>query len=183
MGISGSAAAAYAALAAAAAGAATAAYGAHEQGVANANMGAYQAAVARNNETIAKGYAEAEIVKGQRLEEQKRRDTQSQISAIRAAEGASGLDVNSGSPLSLQSDTAMVGELDAQTIRNNAQRSAYGYQTEGLNYAARASMNDMESANAARAGNLGAWSSIIGGASSVSGKWSSFKTAGNFGTG
>lgn len=171
---------AYAALAASAVGAGTAAYGAYEQGVAGRQQAQYQAQVARNNQEVANQYAEAEVTKGRVLENQKRMDTQQREGAIRVAAGASGLDVNTGSPLRLQEDTAMLGEQDALTIRNNAERAAYGYHVEGMNYAGRAQMNDMEASNAARSGNLGAWSSIIGGASSTAGRWAGFKQAGVF---
>lgn len=155
-----------------------AAYSAHETGVAQAQANAYSAAVARNNQEIANQYATAELQKGAVMEQTKRQETAQREGAIRAAAGASGLDVNTGSPLRLQTDTAMLGEEDALTIRNNAERAAYGYRTEGLNYAARAQMNDMAGENALRSGSLGMWSSIIGAASSTSSRWAGFKQAG-----
>jgi hypothetical protein len=36
----------------------------------------------------------------------------------------------SGTPLNLLSDTAQIGEEDAQTIRNNAAREAWGYRNQ-----------------------------------------------------
>lgn len=172
---------AYVALIAAVAGAAVSAYSAHEQGVAQQNQANYQAAVARNNQTIANQYAQVEIQRGQVLEEQKREETAQRIGAVRAAAGANGLDVNTGSPLRLQEDTAKLGELDALTIRNNSQRAAYGYQVQGMNFGAQAGLLDSEASNAARAGNLGMWSSIMGGASSVGNKWAQFQNSGAIG--
>jgi hypothetical protein len=124
---------------------------------------------------LAEQYAQAETEKGQRLEEQKRLQTASQQGAIRAAAGASGLDVNDGSPVRLAGDTAALGELDALTIRNNAARSAFGYRVKGMDYAAQAELDNMSSEDAARSGELGMWGSIIGGASSVSDKWLGWK--------
>lgn len=171
------------AIAATAASAGVAAYGAHEQGVAAANQANYQAQVAVNNQKIASEYATSEIEKGQVLEQNKRTDTAARIGAERAAIGASGLDVNTGSALRLQVDTAAVGELDAQTIRNNSQRAAYGYEVQGMGYAANAGADDAAAQNASRFGALGAFSSIIGGASSVSNRWLGFQNAGIFGGG
>lgn len=170
----------YAAMAASAAGAAVSAYSAHQQAAAQQQAMAYQAAVAMNNKQIAEQYAEAEVQKGQRLEEAKRTETAQREGMVRAAVGASGIDVNSGSPLRLQADTAMTGDLDALTIRNNSMRAAYGYRVQGLSYASQASLDMMGAESAGRAGTLGQWSSIIGGASSVSDKWLSFRRQGIF---
>lgn len=48
-----------------------------------------------------------------------------------AAFGASGVDVSSGSPVDILSDTAAVGELDALTIRNNAEADAFSLRVAG----------------------------------------------------
>jgi hypothetical protein len=170
----------YIATAASIAGAGVAAYGAHESAVANQRAMQYQAAVAMNDQTIADQYATAEIQKGQVLEQEKRQETAQREGMIRAAAGGAGLDPNASnsSPLRLQSDTAMLGEQDALTIRNNAQRAAYGYQVQGLNYASQAQLDEMGASSASRAGALGEWSSIIGGASSVSDKWLRFRDSG-----
>ncbi len=172
---------AVASMAATATGAVVSARGAREQANAAAAQANYQAAVARNNQTIASQYAQAEIQRGQVLEQNKRMETAQRESAIRAAVGASGLDPNSGTPLRLQSDAAMVGEQDALTLRANAARAAYGYTVEGLDFGARASLLDSEAENASRAGSLGMWSSIIGGAASVSDKWLSYRRNGFLG--
>jgi len=169
---------AYAALAASAAATATSAYSAYSQGQAQQRAANYQAAVALNNQKIAQGYAQAEVEKGKRLEEAKRLQTADVQGKVRAAVGASGLEVNAGSPVRLQADTARLGELDAQTIRNNSQRAAYGYTVQGLNYSAQAGLDEMTANDASRAGALGAFSSIIGGASGVSDKWLKYRTAG-----
>lgn len=154
------------------------AYSAYSAGQARKDAMQYQAAVARNNEIIAGEYAKYETLRGQRLEESKRLETAQRQSAIRATVAAGGLDVDSGSPVRLQEDTALLGEYDALTIRSNAERTAMGYRVQGMNYAAQAQMNMMEAESASRAGTLGAWSSIVGGASSVAGKWDKWKSGG-----
>ena len=153
------------------AGAAMSAYGSYESGQAQRNQALYQSAVATNNQTIANQYAQTEIQRGQVLEQEKREQTAQMISSERATIGANGLDINTGSPLRLQESVAKLGELDAQTIRNNALRSAYGYQVQGMNFGAEAGLFDAEAANAARAGNLGMWSNIMAGASGTAFRW------------
>lgn len=172
---------AYAALAASAVGAGTAAYAAHAQGVAQRNAAQYQAQVALNNQKLAEQYAQVETQKGQRLEEAKRMQTAQVEGNVRAAAGAAGVEVNAGSPVRLQEDAARLGELDAQTIRNNSARAAYGYRVQGMSYAGQAQLDEMTASDASSAGSLGAFSSIIGGASSVSDKWLKYKQAGVFG--
>lgn len=44
--------------------------------------------------------------------------------------GASGIDMTNGSSLDVRSDSAMMSELDALTIRNNAMREAWGHRHE-----------------------------------------------------
>lgn len=145
------------------------AYGAKKAGDNAQDQANYQAMVARNNAVIAAQYATAERQKGQVLEDAKRMETAQRVSAVRAAGGSSGLDVNSGSALDLQADTARLGELDALTIRNNAARAAYGYETQGVNYNNQATLSNMAGNAAQEAGTIGMFSSVIGAASSYYG--------------
>jgi transposase len=156
-----------------------------QQGEANAAAARYQAAVARNNQIISEQNAIVETQKGQQMEAAKREQTAQATSMQRARLAAAGVALDSGSPVRIQEDIASLGELDALTIRNNAARAAYGYRSQGLNYAAQAGLDDMRSQNVSTAGTLGAFSSLIGGASSVSDKWLRFRNAGidGFGAG
>lgn len=154
---------------------------AHNQGVAAKQQADYSAQVARNNDLLAKQYAETERQKGAVAEQNKREETAQRVSIVRAVGAANGLDVNSGTPLDLQADTARMGELDALTIRNNAARNAYGYEVQGINFRNAATLDESRGRYATQAGNLGALSSIIGAASSVSGKWDGMKNSGAFG--
>jgi len=72
----------------------------------------------------------------------------------KAAEGAAGVDVNSGSAVRVQSDIAKVGMQDALTIRNNAYRRAYGYQVQGSQFGAQASMFSLQGKDAAITGGI-----------------------------
>lgn len=158
----------------------TSAAAAKQKGDAEAASAQYQAAVARNNEIVAKQNATYALQKGAAAEENKRMQMGQLIGQEKAKMGASGLQVESESGLRLYSDTAQLGTLDALTIRNNAAREAYGWESQGVNYASEAKLDEMRMRNAEEAGTMGAFSSIIGGASSVAGKWSSMQSAGAF---
>ncbi len=75
--------------------------------------------------------------------------------AQRAGYGASGADVNLGSAARTQEDTAFLTEMDMKTIRNNAQREAWGLKKQASNFRADASA-------ARTAGWLSLGSDIIG---------------------
>lgn len=138
----------------------------------------YKAAVARNNEIVAEQNAKYAEQKGQAGEEVKRQKTAQMIGQERAHMGASGLTVESESGVRLYGDTAQMGEIDALTIRNNSAREAYGWRSQGVNYEAEARLDEMRAKQAEEAGNLGVMSSLMGGASQVSDKWSQFSSAG-----
>ena len=148
--------------------------GSLKQASASQQMASYQAAVARNNQMIANQNATLALQQGQQKEAAQRQQTAQAISMDRAAASASGLDPNRGSPLRAQSDTASIGELNAQTIRQNAETQAWGYRNQGANFGAQAQLTQM-------GGQYGALSSIIGGASSVANKWLTYQNQGVFG--
>ena len=54
-------------------------------------------------------------------------------------------------------------------------RAAYGYQVQGSNFQAQAGLDSAAAANAGTAGTVNAFGSLLGGASQVAGKWSSFQ--------
>lgn len=154
------------------------AYGAQQQADAQAQAAQYQAQVALNNQKIAGQYAQQAIADGENKVAAKQQQTSQMIGAQRAAMAANGVQLDSGSPLRLQEDTAKLGNVDALTIRNNAAREAYGYQLQGVSYGQQAQLDEATASNAVTAGNLNMFSSIIGGAASLGSKWTTFKTSG-----
>lgn len=162
--------------AAAAGSAVIGAVGAYRQGEAQAQQARYQAAVARNNQIIAQQNAQLAKQQGAVKEQMEREKTAQTLGKQRAALAASGVTLDSGSPLRLQEDTARLGETDALTIRNNAARQAYGFQSQASDYGAQAGVDESSAENASTAGMFGVASSLIGGASSVSEKWAMYKT-------
>ncbi len=140
-----------------------------QQAAAQAGMANYQAQLARNNQMIAEGYAQRAQQQGQVDEQNQRFKTAAVLGNQRAALASQGGDVDSGSPLDIQADTARAGEYDAQTIRNSAALKAYGYRLQGYNSGADASRYDTQAANTMAALPFGIGSSLLGGAKSLSG--------------
>jgi hypothetical protein len=154
---------------------------ARQQADAQSRADQYQAAVAQQNQQIANQYAAMETARGEQLAQQKQTETAQRVGAVTATAGANGLDTGSGSALRLTNDTYAMGDLDARTIRYNAQKAAYGYQVQGTSYGNQANLDMMAANDASNAGNLGAFSAIINGGASVSDKWLRYKQVGALG--
>ena len=149
------------------------AMGKSQEASAQAGMANYQAQLARNNQMIAEGYAQRALQQGRADEQNQRLKAAALLGAQRAALASQGGDVDSGSPLDIQSDTARAGEYDAQAIRNNAALKAYGYRLQAANAGAEANLDDFKAANAMAALPYGIGSSLLGGAKSLAGALSS----------
>lgn len=140
----------------------------------------YQAAVARNNEIIAQQYAERTTRTGMAKAEQQDYRTQAILGTAKAAQAASGVDVNSGSALDVRKSIAEVGELDKETIMYNAANEAYGFKVKAAGFGADAQLDRMKADNAITAGDYAQASSFLSGVSSVSSKWLGYQQKGTF---
>lgn len=141
-----------------------------------AQMASYQAQVAKNNQIIAGYNATYAKEKGAREESAYKMKVSQTVEATRAAQGASGFDIGSPTFGNILASEAAVGKLDTLTIRNNAARSAYNFEVEGMNLGAQAKLYEMQASNAMISGMFGAASSLIGAFGSVSPKWSSWQS-------
>jgi hypothetical protein len=139
-----------------------------QSAVGQRRQGEYQAGVADLNAGLADQQAKDAIGRGAESEALSRQGTRQLIGAQRAALGASGVDLESGSALDLQKDAAGLGELDALHIRNNAAREARGYKIDALNYRSRAETARTTSRN-------GATSTLLTGAANMAGLYQSRK--------
>lgn len=135
----------------------------------------YQAAVARNNQTLAENAAKEALQAGQTREANARMASAQLRSRQRAVLASNGVDVNSGSALDTQTDTAALGELDALTIRSNAERDAVGYRNQGANFGGEAALAAARAANATTSGYFSAGGSLLTSAGNVAQKWYQFK--------
>jgi hypothetical protein len=165
----------------AAVGAMMSAYGMYQQGQQQAAMNEYQSAVASNNAIIANQQAQIQERSAQdaldrgRIEEQQHRLKVSQMmGSQRAATAANGILVDSGSASDILGDTAAMGEMDALTIRSNAEREAYSARIGAWNSQAKATqlmgdsaMYGVAASNASSNGAWGAGSSLLSSAGSI----------------
>jgi peptidyl-tRNA hydrolase len=142
-----------AALVVAAVGTAVSTYGAVQQGQ-NA-----KAAAKANADYQKKAAVSAENVGAQQAAD-KTLETRRVMGSQIASAGAGGIDPNTGSPLAIGTQTAQMGELDSLRIINNAQRTAWGYQTQ-------AGIDEWQGDKAATAGYFNAASTALGGASNA----------------
>lgn len=99
---------------------------------------------------------------------------------IRAAQGASGIDVGSGSSKDVRVSQEQLDRLDADTIRRNAARVAYGHSIEAAREEAQTELYRRASKDTIEGGKIKARASLISGASSVADK---FMQIGQFGLG
>lgn len=157
------------------------AIGQGQKAAAEAGMANYQAQVARNNQMIAEGYAQRAEQQGRVDEQQQRLKGASLLSSQRAALASQGGDVDSGSPLDIQTDTARANEYDAEATRANAAMKAYAYRVQAYNNAADATRYDAQAANTMAALPYGVGSSLLGSASGLGEKFLGFRKAGYFG--
>lgn len=158
-----------------AAGSATSAYGSYQTGQAGARAASYQAQVAANNAVIARQNAVQDIQAGEIAATNKGLQTRAKVGSEKAIQGASGVDVNSGSAAAVRAGTAEIGMLDALTIRSNAAKQAYSQQVAAGSYDAQSELDKMKGAQAERAGTIGATGTLLSGAATVGGSFSRYQ--------
>lgn len=143
------------------------AFGAIQGGRAQAASDKYAASVAANNAQIARDNATRTAQEGDANAEKKQLETRAKLGGLLADQGASGVDVNSGSAVDVRSSAAETGALDALTIRSNAARQAYGYQTDAAGFDAESSMKNAAAKDDSTAGLIKSGSTFLTGLSSL----------------
>lgn len=122
--------------------------------------GMFAGQVADNNAKIAGQNAEYSAEAGEEQAAITSRKGAAEAGQLKASQGASGVDVNSGSSVDTQVGERETNLLDTLTVRNNAALATYGYKTQQANFKAQAGQ-DRE------AGIIDAASTLLGGASSI----------------
>lgn len=135
--------------------------GQQQQYTAQADAAAYQATVANKNSAVAEEYAKSEEQRGQVEFENTKIAGKQIISAQKAGQGASGLDVGSGSPLRVRQSQAVLNELDAATVLSNAAKRAYGFRTQGEDFAATAGLLRMQEDSTRKAGKTAVGNTLL----------------------
>lgn len=131
----------------------------------------YQAAINQNNQIIANQKAEDAIERGE-LEERRHRVQLAQLSGRQRAGAASrGVLVDAGSALDITLDTAAIGELEALTIRDNAEREALGFRQMADQFGSDASFLAATGKSLGSGAALAGFSSMLTSAAPVAAKW------------
>jgi hypothetical protein len=94
-----------------------------------------------------------------------------QMGQIKAAQAASGLDMNSGTAVAVRESQEMLNREDQQRLASQIARKSYAYRVAAASDLAQAALYDSAAINARKEGKLGALTSLISGATSVSSKW------------
>jgi hypothetical protein len=134
----------------------------------------YQRQVALMNQQVGERNARLAEQQGEADAMRQQQKTSLIEGSQRAALAAQGGDVNVGSPLDILGDTARAGKLDEFTILNNAGLRAHGYALQAANAGGQAGLYGANAANAQASLPFGIGSSLLGGASSLAGKWAGY---------
>ncbi len=146
--------------------------GQQDAAAAQAAQANYQAQVAENNQITAERLAVDAEQRGE-IDVRRHRQQVEQLKGRQvAALAASGVDVASGSPLDILADTAALGAIDEQTIRDNAAREAWQYRVEGSNQGAQAGLYRQQ-ADSASSGAVGTLLTGVGG---IADQWWRYRT-------
>jgi hypothetical protein len=158
------------------------AQGERELGQANYQTNMYQAGVAAINRRISLQNADYERRMGEVEAQQVGLRHGQIIGRQRAAQGASGIDVNTGTAPMLRESQHDVSRQDQRVTRANAARRAYGHEIEAMSAEHSENLYRMAGTNAVRAAENRATSSLLSGASSVASRWTSGYQTGMFGS-
>lgn len=121
------------------------------------------------NADVADLQARDALERGAEDESRFRTQVRGAIGAQRAGFAAANIDVGFGSAVDVQADAAMLGELDALTIRTNAAREAWGYKVQATDLRKRGEITRKEGLNLAESGRLGQTASRWGAGASLLG--------------
>ncbi len=155
--------------------------GAKQTGEAQQQQFGYQAGMARVAKQVALQNKDYALTTGETENRMYGMRAGNVMGKIKAAQGASGLDIGSGSAVKVREGQQLVTNMDEATIRANTARKAYGYDVEAAQDEAQAGLYDMAGANAKKATKLNIASSLLSGVGSVSSKWLQGKQVGLWG--
>ena len=132
-------------------------------------QGAFEQGMFNINADLADDEAADAIARGREAELRQRQATRGLIGSQRAALAAQGIEVNDGSALDVQADSASLGELDALTIRNNAAREAFGLNVQAMNFRNQGQLAALGGRNQAKALRSASVSTLLTGAANTYG--------------
>jgi hypothetical protein len=154
------------------------AVGAIQQASAQQDAAKYQAAVARNNQITANQNAQYAAQAGAVEAQARDRRNAAIQGSLLAGQGASGIDIDSTSSKEVRDSQEQLGRLDTQTIMARALLQSRSYTADAANQGAEAELQTQRASNAGTAGTIGAFSSLLGGATSFADKWQKYQNVG-----
>ena len=138
-------------------------------GVGQAQQYRYQAEFADQTARLANQQAR-DSIENTNLEAQRRyREIGQMKGAQTAAMAANGVDLNFGSPVDIQKDTAMIGAEDIAQIYKGGNERTRGFDINAFNYKSQASANRAQASGALMKGIFDGLSTALGGASKAAG--------------
>jgi hypothetical protein len=137
-------------------------------GLAANAQGKYEQQVAQQNQQISLRARDDARQRGEVEQMRHWRRVAQQYGDQRARQAASGVDVSFGSAADLLGDVQLIGGEDSQTIAENTVREMTGYEREAANYVMSGRAARSRGRAGLVAGGLGAFSTILGGASQIS---------------
>ncbi len=137
--------------------------GAIQQSQASAASAGYNAKIAAQNAQIQTQNADFAASVGEQNVAKQGAENKARLAATLAAQGASGVDVNTGSSVNVRESEAKLGMLDALTIRSNAAKQAYGYQVGAASDVAQAGLYRSQQKADKTAGYFSAGANVLGG--------------------
>jgi len=145
------------------------AYGAYKQADAAKQAATVNAQGYEQNRRYAEEAANDAIARGREDERRAKLATRMMIGAQRARMAGNNVRLDDGSPLAIQMDTRMLGELDVLNIRENAKREAAGYRNQGENYGIQAALTRAQGNDISPF--LAVAPTVLSGGGSVADKW------------
>lgn len=123
------------------------AYGTYQQGQAQAEAAEYNAEVQEQNAKLKDAQAKDAIARGDAEARQHRLRVSGRVASQRSALAGAGIELDSGSALAVQEDTAAAGAAEVADIEANARREAFGYRTGAFNSRADSALSEANAAN------------------------------------
>jgi len=158
------------------AGAASSAIGSYYSAQSNKTSLNLSADMADINARMSESNAQATLLTGQREEQRSQIATANLKGTQRASMAANGIDLGEGTANQILTTTDVMGEVDANTIKANAMRSAWGYRTQAVNQSNQALMS--RASASAISPLTSAATSLLTSAGSVAPNWYLYKQKG-----
>jgi hypothetical protein len=150
--------------------------GSEQAAKAQSEQAAYQAQVAKNNQTIADQNAAYASEASNAQVTQAQLKQRSETGAVAAGLAANGLDINTGSPSQVRTAESEITQLNTENTEQQGALQIYGYRTSASNFGAQSGLFQQQASQAGTAGNISAVTGLLSGASSLASKWSDWQT-------